>query len=195
MRLWTIQTIEAFNVLMETGVLKCPANIVEDLYKNHYRHLDAYKWLVMRMYDKIGEAPYGAFYPLWGWYKIDWENKKPDFRTLLFKSKEPEVCIEFEIPDDKVVLSDYNSWHNVLNDRFYNTSTNEESFWKVEEWFDSLSKDMQEKVTKSSWEDVFDITPFQNDFCWNGRYVQATFWEITKDQVVSYKIRNAKRKS
>lgn len=36
-----------------------------------------------------------------------------------------------------------------------------------------------------NWEGVFDITSFENDLTIRGDTIQATFWELRKDQIRS----------
>lgn len=66
---------------------------------------------------RVGEPPVGVIYPIWAWHTLDWQHEKPDFRGTEFRSyRGKHVCIEIEISEDKVLLSDEVEWHFVLND-------------------------------------------------------------------------------
>lgn len=41
----------------------------------------------------------------------------------------------------------------------------------------------REFETLKSWQKVFDVNAFENEFCQNGRYIQATFWKLTKEMI------------
>ena len=57
----------------------------------------------------------------------------------------------------------------------------EEEYDKEEVWLDGLNEDEKRKAIVDSWQLIFDITPFNNDFKIKGRYVQATFWKLRAD--------------
>ena len=106
MRLWTIQPLEVMEIIKQKGEFICNP-IYSDLdFKR------AYHWLVKQMDSRGIEHPYGLELPIWAWYKTDWENKKPDLEQEDFSDKrENLVCIELEIDDKDVLLSDFYAWH------------------------------------------------------------------------------------
>ncbi len=64
MILWSIQPESSLKQLEETGVYRCDPSLSiniskPDSLKEHY------KWLMMRMRDKIGNEPEGVTYPIW----------------------------------------------------------------------------------------------------------------------------------
>ncbi len=68
MKLWTIQTIDAWNVLQRTGVLRTdPKTIDDDM-------ISAYRWMVARMRERLGRSPEGCQLPIWAWYQRMYEN-------------------------------------------------------------------------------------------------------------------------
>lgn len=91
---------------------------------------------------------------------------------------EKSVCIEVEVPDNQVVLTDFDVWHFVLNKWYFDDSYSEEEWEKLHAKYDRLDRDVKEKVKIQSWQKVFDISPFQNEWCQRGRYIQATFWVL-----------------
>lgn len=188
MRLWTLQPPEVWEELESTGRFVCDENKSENLKDRPF--IIAYDWLVSKMKEKIGLPPVDVKYPIWAWHSWNGKNKKPDLRRSEFqfgKKGTRWVCIELEISDDKVVLSDEPSWScYVLNGDYFNTEVTDDKWEEKEEWFDNLPNEEKEKIRVSSWDNVFDVEPFENDFCSKGMYVQATFWELKKEYVKNH---------
>jgi hypothetical protein len=95
------------------------------------------------------------------------------------------VCLELELPDHEVLLSDEENWHIVLNNCFYSKADNEADDENEWEWLHSLSPEKQEAEKRKSWEKVFGIEPLNSGWSVQGRFVQATFWELRLSDVVS----------
>ena len=183
MILWTIQPEEAYEELNKTGVLRCNKNKIEDLDFWGPK----YKWMAEQMKKRIRSTPVGVEYPVWFWYKRKGERKKPDLRSKreFCEKGKTMYLIEANIPDEDVLLSDFMAWHFVLNETHtYHSAKTEEEFDRLDEWLNSLSQDEREKEIEKSWETIFDIEPYKNDFCENGYWVQATVWELKKENVV-----------
>lgn len=179
MRLWTMQPVEILDIIEKEGVFRCNPELSE--YGTDFS--DAYSWLIQKMDEKI-PRPEGCVLPVWAWHTRYWKHKKPDLRNIGLGMKgEKSVCIEIEIPDEEVLLSDFDEWHFVLNDSWIDDSNCEEEWEKMHDEFDALPFSEQERLKKESWNKIFDITPFENDWRRNGEFVQATFWEIKKENV------------
>jgi hypothetical protein len=182
MRLWTVQDKAAYDDLCKKGVLHCDKALVEWVKDDFFKR--SYDWLVSEMRERIGESPDGVEYPIWAWYLLSGKNVKPDFRRMEFRNYEGEqYIIEVEIPDEDVLLSDEEMWHLILNDGYFAKGAGKidggTEFDEDDAWFDSLPPDEQECVKHESWKKVFD----KNCCPWD--FVQETFWELRKDQVVS----------
>lgn len=181
MRLWTIQTAAAYKELNEKGILRVPDELTDKDFRR------AYDWLVGEMCKRIGPPPKGVNYPLWAWHTSNGEHVKPDFKDVNYgEDGETMFLIEVEIPDEQVVLTDYNAWHYVLNRWWNDDSTCEEDWEERHAWFDSLPIAEQKRVTVASWQGIFNVTRF-NLGKWrsNGYWVQATFWELRKENIIS----------
>lgn len=180
MILWTIQPTEIMEVVNNTGSFTCDVSKSE----NYEDFKDAYLWLVSEMDKRNIPHPEGIDLPLWAWHTRDWKHKKPDLRNIgLGCSGQKCVCIEFEIDDDKVLLSDYDNWHFVLNKWWLDDSTCDKEWEKLHEWYDKQPYDVRNKLMVESWQKVFDIKPYENDWFAKGRYVQATFWELKNEMI------------
>ena len=182
MKLWTMQPVEVYEILMKDGVFVCDeTKIPEPSFK------ESYDWLNKHL-EKKDAKPSSVKYPIWAWFRFDNKEKKPDLRHACYGNRgEKMVCLELEIPDEKVLLSDFDLWHFVLNkwwlyDCFY-PDYGEDDYEKSQQWFKTLDSDKQNLEKEKSWERIFDIVPFENDWISKGTYVQAIFWELKKENV------------
>jgi hypothetical protein len=106
----------------------------------------------------LGLPPEGATYPFWAWHTIEWKHQKPDLRRTEFRAyRGNQVCLELEIPDNMVLLSNEDMWHIVLNDGYYSDCSNEREVEIEDRWFENLSPDKQIVVKVKSWEKILNI--------------------------------------
>ena len=114
MRVWTIQPVSLFETLQQQKVLHSDFN--QSQYHDYDDFIQAYAWLADQMTKLIGPAPAGVKVPFWAWHTVDWKHRKVDLRTTLFRIyPDPMVCLELEVDDEQVLLSDFENWHFVLN--------------------------------------------------------------------------------
>ncbi len=166
MVLWTIQSKEVYERLQNDGIYTCDENKSSLLEYKEFQK--AYEWLTKKMEQKIGHS--NVKYPVWAWYSSDGKHKKPDLRLSGYGERGEElVCLEIEIPDEKVVLSDLDLWHFVLGD-MYLFDEDEEL-----EDFEEASKEKKE----ASWDKIF----VDKDRTLENRYIQATFFELRAENV------------
>lgn len=186
MRLWTIQPEEVYEKLLEEKTFRCEKELSENLTDVGCQDfMKAYDWLVQQMDKKGIEHPEGVTYPVWAWHTRKWKHTKPDLRYSDYGRRgEHLVCMELEIPDDQVLLSDFERWHDVLNNWYSDASTNEEEWEKEHEWYDNLPEEQKKEELLKSWERIFDLTPIDTDWRANGRYIQAVFWELKLENII-----------
>lgn len=168
MRLWSIQNAAVCEQLERRSVIRADGRRVWKDFR------PAYQWLIGQMKQKIGLPPKGVTYPMWSWYELNGRRKRPDMRVytrgFCKQTGTPLVLITFEAPDDQVVLSDFNTWHFVLNDCYM--------FWEE-------NPDYSEEEKENSWENIFDLT----ESYWKPEdreqklTIQATTWEIRKEWI------------
>lgn len=181
MILWTIQPIEIWKMIQDIGVYRCDP---KQSSMPEPEFVEKYEWLIRQMKKRVGPPPEGVVYPVWAWYKQNGMHKKPDLRGERWgygPGDEDYACIEFEIPDDQVLLSDFDSWHIILNNGLFSDS--EEEADRKDAYYDSLPAAEQKAYKEKNWEKVFDVTPFENDWTRRGNWVQATIWELRKDMI------------
>lgn len=142
----------------------------------------AYAWMRTQMIRKLGVPEKSDAYPIWLYYLWDKENNyTPD------EESDFDYLITLEIPEERVLLSDFDLWHDVLNNMFCGVERNEEEYDKNREYLDSLSHEERQKKIEASWQNIFDITPFHNDFISIGNYVQGCTWCIRPEDIISIK--------
>lgn len=124
MKIYSIQPLEVYKLLLHDKVLQAKPNFALDGLENcDFRR--SYAWLTKQMIDKKVKGNIQIF-PFWGWaYRED--KARPDLR--LERTHKPQVMLTLEIPDNEVLISDYDLWHCVLNNFYisvdnYNYDTN-----------------------------------------------------------------------
>ena len=180
MILWTIQPVEIMDIINTTGEFYCD----KKSSANYSELKDAYDWLVSKMDERNITHPSNIELPLWAWHTRDWKHKKPDLRLAEYTKRGQRcVCIEFEIPDEDVLLSDYDNWHYVLNNAWFDDAKSDDEWDALHEWYDKLPSDEKVRLRIKSWNKVFDVIPYDDGWDSKGRYVQATFWKLTSNMI------------
>lgn len=124
------------------------------------------------MRARVGATPEGVEFPVWAWYQWEGKRKRPDMRCHGRCSEKgiPIVLLTVDVPTEKVLLSDFDYWHMVLND------------WALVFPFVPKAK-YSEAVKRKSWENIFDIEcsyDGEDEHCLS---TQATLWEIKQEWV------------
>lgn len=187
MRLWTSQTIEFYNELMGKGIAYC-TRVSEFAQENDF----AYHWMAQQMKKRIGEPPLSEIkLPVWAWYQ--YESKKRNNPPLSDSGKtnhdQREMMIEFEAPDEIVLLSGFVLWHHPLNG--WDLCVDKRTAKRVDEYFHTDFKDKPEDIQKlivDSWDLIFDLDFRHKRFVTKhkkNRSIQATLWYIRKEWVIS----------
>ena len=146
--------------------------------------VEMYNWLVLQMKKRIGDPPEGVIYPVWAWHTQRSKRHKPDLCSERWANgydEEKFVCLEIEVPDEQVLLSDFDLWSLILLDSII-TETEEEDH-KLTEIYKELTPQKQLEMKYKNWNRVFDVTPFENEWTRRGSWIQATFWVLTKDMI------------
>lgn len=178
MIIYTIQPQQILNELIANKKYTC------DTHKSYYRNdFDKeYRWMTSRMDSKAIPHPENLVYPIWGWYRMN--GHEPTLKELKEFTSDNDVILKLSIPKNKILLSDYDAWHYVLNNMWYDDSTSEQEFDLMHTYFDTLPLFKQNRLKEKSWLKIFDITKTKTDWSKTGYYVQGTFWEITDDMLI-----------
>jgi len=190
MRIWFIQSREAWEHLNKAGFLESNRHHSE----NSWPH--AYDWMRDQLAKRVGEPVRSDAMPLWGWYQWCNVSKRPDLR-LLRHHWGPEgnhVMIECELPDGEVLLSDHDAWHITLNDSYLPLNVDDDqqfgeklrrAGWQA----GSPKPDHLLPEIQKSWERIFDLEALGGEY-WGpmeSKSIQASFWRIELSQVKSHK--------
>jgi hypothetical protein len=82
MRLWTIQTMAAWEALQQQGVLRGEKRFLWSGDDPGDEVLRAYDWLCEQMERRVGSRPLPETYPVWAW--AQWKGRRqprPDLRA------------------------------------------------------------------------------------------------------------------
>ncbi len=168
MILWSIQDEIAYEKMEKTGALRADENhICEDFFER------SYLWMADQMKKRIGPAPDGVVFPVWAWYRWEGKRKRLDMRTHGRRWEEkgtPFVLLTIDVPDECVLLSDFDYWHCVLNDTEIMCPFDETAVYSEEE-------------KRKSWENIFDIECTFDDELRQDFSTQATMWEVKREWV------------
>ena len=184
MILWTIQTEEVYETIQKTGVYHC------DSFRSFLKECKIqYDWLVCQMIKRIGDKPTEVEYPVWAWYQWEGERKKPDLRSERWGNGwkgDRFACMEIDIPEQDVLLSDLHLCSIMLNNGLL-SETEEESI-ELENKYNRLSEQKKWEMKSKNGEGVFDLSPLENGWIIRGDSIQATFWELRIDQIRSVRM-------
>lgn len=187
MRLWTSQTIEFYNELMRNGIVYC-TRVSEFAQENDF----AYHWIAEQTRKRIGEPPIPRIkLPVWAWYQFDSKKKRKPPLSNVVKSNPngKEISIEFEAPDELVLLSDFLLWHHPLNG--WDLCVDKRAAKRIDEYFHTDFKEKPEDIQKlivDSWDLIFDLDFRHKRIVTKhkkNRSIQATLWYIRKEWVIS----------
>ncbi len=182
MKLWTIQTEKAWRSLNKRGYLRCRRS---DANRDF---LPAYEWMISQMSAHIGRPANGISVPLWAWYQYNTEkHRRPDLRRSAHLARGTRgYRIEFTIPPDQVLLSDFDLWHYVLNYWYLPLSEDDDDAFSARNgllhcsWSNPPRNKHVDTEIRSSWHKIFNLD-------WSDEYVahakadksiQATFWQL-----------------
>ena len=189
MRLWTIQPIAFYVRLRTDGRICCDPSLACNLIQTPDAFQTAYNWMAEQLRKRVEMPPDDVRYPIWAWYALDGKHQKPDLRRTEFRFYHGNhVCLEVEIPDSEVLLSDEEAWHIVLNDAYISAGENIDAEYA---WFEALPEDQRRRVKRESWERIFDIfNPGASCL-----FIQAVFWQLRLDQVRDVRVFKGSRGS
>ena len=167
MILWTIQSVKVLDRILEQKEYRADWEQIDDL-SDQFRN--AYTWMALQM-ERRGISLQGRP-PVWAWKQWNAERAMPDLRARAhIPSGTKGVRIELDVPDDLVLLSDFETWHAVLNNHVLSYSEKEHD--------QTHSREQIEK----SWERVFEFGKGDPDWNGTGSSVQATIPKIDKDWI------------
>lgn len=186
MRVWHICPEKVLDAIVERGYYRADGRYVWQ----HFR--PAYKWLVSQMDLRLPEKRDPRIrYPVWVWVNYSEKNARPDLRRSAHLAPgTPGVRLELEIPEERILQSDFSFWHCVLNNAYCSWTEKEydELGEPIPAFFNGRTPE-QQQVVESTWPRVFDLTT-PRDIDWHGEkyptQIQGTLWQFDLSEVVGY---------
>lgn len=175
-RLWTIQSVRAWEMLQRNGVLRADGRRISF---SDFR--PAYHWMMAQMRARV--PGYGGRYLIWAW-----QHQQPDLRYAEHVPRGTRaVRLECMLPRDRVLLSDFDGWHFVLNRTPFTWNAREDRWWErrlAGVSYSALAPDLRAEVERT-WERIFELRRPRGSRVWLGSLeVQATFEELSLHEVV-----------
>lgn len=175
-----VYTVQPKEIIDQIDNLKPNESLLVDNskinFKDENNFIIAYKYMRFEMNKKLNTNY--ASYPWWAF--ID----KPTIHEIKkgFTSCKTPYLITLDIPDEKLVLSDFQEWHSpLMNVCCFKTEEEMNEKWDELEKLKTTDIFKYFEIMTDSWQQIFDIsnTP--------ARDIQATFFEIQKKKIVSIK--------
>ncbi len=190
MTLWTIQAFPAWHAFQETGELQGSSN-----HFCEYTNVFAYAWMARQMASRIGLPPHEDSAPVWAW--LQWEGAsrpQPDLRCSAHLPPGTRgVKLEIEVDAKKVLPSDFELWHYVLN-YWYLPSSNKDAV-EFEQMLAARcarspadlpsSETVLHNRVQASWQRIFELDWALIDYASPRpeKSIQACLWQLSLDQV------------
>jgi hypothetical protein len=193
--IWSILTEQAWDELQQKGRLAANSRHVDN------EDLAAYAWMVSQMERRLTiPKPSDDTMPIWAWWQWLGDRHRPDLRAGWHLPKGTRgVRVELHVENDRVLLSDFELWHYVLNYWYLPKSEKEgESFEKkltrvgLSVHGCSHQKPLAHvkfrREVERSWERIFDLswTDPEHNIVHRARdrSIQGTMWELLLEDVV-----------
>jgi hypothetical protein len=172
MRAWTIQTTDVAESLAAGRTWYARAERIAP----HWQH--AYRWMREQMRGRLGPPSFGSQFPVWIWQQ--WRGQarpRPDLRCRGHLPRGVHGArIELEIEAERLLLSDFELWHYVLNGWYLPRSTSDER---------RHEHTVDRRLIEASWRRIFDLHWLHPRFTLPGREksVQGVTWELRPEDV------------
>ncbi|MBM7604947.1 hypothetical protein JOC75_002951 [Metabacillus crassostreae] len=140
---WTIQSAGKWEQIKRLGYLEGERKYIWPEF------IEPYLWMMNQMNSKLKNYDQNN-YPIWLWMI------RPDLRRSgHLNKKEKGVLLKINIDEDRVLLSDFQAWHFVLDGVYCNIEAREEAELTL----------TSESIIKS-WEKIFDLHYLESHTEW-----------------------------
>lgn len=197
LRLWSIQPQEAWEILETEGVYRAKRECVESFWPEF---LNAYQWMIRQAEENGIHRPPSCIYPIWAWYRArGLKGDRPDLRETGHLARgEKGVLLELEVERNRVLLSDFDLWHFVLNYWYLAADEADETLFEAEIEARGLNFFRQKPLPdpdyhrriEESWKRIFDLDWFHHEDSApehpnpaEAKRIQAILWEVRRDDV------------
>lgn len=178
LRLWTFQPMKLWETLQSENVLTVEPDLIKDYDIFH----TPYDWMRGEMAHRLPN--YKGHYPWWAYFQ-----SIPDLRGWYGSfPQEHGVRLELQISADRVLISDYETWHLVLSQNYIPLTQLEDDIWEKEM---ANHSDISQPLPApwpahifDSWKRVFDLKALSTGGLWPADHLQACFEELRLIDVV-----------
>lgn len=194
MKLYTFQpnfiweTIQKEDFYHPFDLFEKDAFLKEDVEQG-WGFVKSYEWLKEKMLQKGIVHKQHNQHLIWAWYQWYGTKSKPDKRysSVYAFYNEPFVMLELEIDPSRILLTDYDAWHFVLNYWLLGNEEETEQFSELYNYYKEkpISNKEADLKIKQSWDVVLDIDKCRTilEYPREQQCIQATFFEIFKEDV------------
>lgn len=172
MRAWTIQTMAAWTALSAGRTWRTCAAPGERAW------VPAYRWMAQAMRLRLGNPPLRHQMPIWVWCQWRGASRaRPDLRTRgHLPPGTPGVRLELELDESRLLRSDFELWHYVLNGWYLPDSPADER--------DFDARPDRPRV-EPSWQRIFDLDRRDRRYMAGreSKSIQGVIWELRPDDV------------
>lgn len=176
MILWCIQPVEVYTSLQEQKTLYVDPAFWDEWFKDNQAWIRAYEWMKERMACRLPE--YAGHYPWWAWT----DECRPDLRWARHHCRGRHVRLKLDVPDQHVLLSNFDAWHAVLNNMpLTDTEAEDDEIFRGIEHL--RGNEEFERSMRASWERIFDLEGLKDHWAYPTSYVQACFEKLHLEYV------------
>ena len=185
MRLFTIQSKKAFEALMDNGILRIDEALLPNTMAKKYPFIfeEPYAYMREEMEKRIGAPPASVLYPIWAWYK--YRGLRSPSKEKLFAEYGEGVLLTLEAEPSAVLLSDFNLYDSYLLHSLPILDDKEMEAYL--ESADGLNRDKAFASYREGWERIF-VPQYDKRVLAAKSYVQATLWQIKREDVLSFEV-------
>jgi hypothetical protein len=172
MRAWTIQSTEVWTALSSGKTWRAFDDAAEPSWE------PAYRWMARAMRHRLGAPDARHQMPIWVW--CHWRGAtraRPDLRACgHLPPGTPGVRIELELDESRLLRSDFELWHYVMNGWYLPSSLADER---------EFDERPDRRRIKSSWQRIFDLGWHDRRYTAgrNAKSIQGVTWELRPDDV------------
>jgi hypothetical protein len=172
-KVWTVQTPDVWETLRAGKVWRADTAHVDPAW------LPAYRWMAHVMGARLGRPAEDGQMPIWCWHR--WRGTRrprPDLRHGgHLRRGSRGVRLEIEIAEERILRSDFELWHYVLNGWYLPRDTDDERA------FDARP---DRRRIEPSWHRIFDLTWRNRRYTASAaeRSIQAVTWELRLTDIV-----------
>ena len=183
LQLWSIQKPAVWEALRTRGEFRANGARV----RSAWRH--AYGWMCTQMERRLGRSTTPGQMPLWAWqYWGGTDRPRPDLRRRAHLPRGSRgVRLELKLPPGRVLLSDFELWHYVINGWYLPANRADEQRFEQAATLGLPPHRQQAGQIETSWERIFELEVARSPYYTappSKRSVQAVFWELRVEDVV-----------